>query len=109
MGPLNILRVKRILLIFWLLILSNAVLADILINEIMYNPAGNDNNKEFIEIYSDNYTNLTDYIISDASSNDSLVELYYFDSNYSLIVEDGFNYSNINASIYSAGATIGII
>ena len=36
----------------------------------MYNPEGSDNNKEFIEIYSDDYTNLTDFIIEDISIDD---------------------------------------
>ena len=77
------------------------------INEFMYNPLGEDNNKEFVEIYSEDYKNLSDFIIEDSSSEDTLKLAYYYDSNYSLIVEDGFNYSNINASIYTVGATIG--
>ena len=79
----------------------------LIFNEIMYNTPGSDNNKEFIEIYHENYVNLTNFIISDAVSNDSLVEIKYFDSNYMLIVEVDFNHSKINASIYSVGATIG--
>lgn len=78
------------------------------INEIMYDPEGNDNDKEFIEIYSDENKNLTNYTIEDLSGGkDILVLRKYFNSNYSLIVEDGFDYSNINASIYTIGATIG--
>jgi len=87
--------------------LLQIALADIVINEIMYNPEGNDNNKEFIEIYSGNYVNLSNLIIADSASNDSLVEVQYLDSGYSLIVEEGFDYSGINASVYSVGATIG--
>ena len=76
------------------------------ITEIMYNPQGNDNNKEFIEIEGTN--NLSVYTIGDLEQNDTLNLLYYNEnSNYSLIVEEGFNYTGINASIYSAGATIG--
>jgi len=71
----------------------------------MYNPLGSDNNKEYVEVYG--FVNLTNWIIGDSSSNDTLILLNYFFSNYSLIVEEGFNYSGINASIYSAGATIG--
>ena len=77
------------------------------INEFMYNPPGEDNNKEFIEIYSEDYKNLSDFIIEDSSSDDVLKLSYYYDSNYSLIVEDGFDYNDINASIYTVGATIG--
>ena len=76
-------------------------------NEVMYDPAGNDNNKEFIEVYDINYVNLSKFIIADGSSNDTLVEIKYFNSGYALIVEEGFNYSKVNASIYSVGATIG--
>ena len=77
------------------------------INEIMYNPDGNDNNKEFIEIYSEDYKNLSNFIIEDLSGEDILNLIYYYESNYSLIVEDGFNYNGINASVYTAGSTIG--
>ena len=77
------------------------------INEIMYNPEGDDNNREFIEIFNPENLNLSNFIISDAVSYDTLTEVKHFNSNYSLIVESGFNHSKINASIYSAGATIG--
>lgn len=90
------------LLVFILLI---PLVSSIQITEIMYNPAGSDNNKEFIEVYTDQ--DLTDYIIGDLNSNDTLIKLRSFPSNYSLIVEQDFNHSEINASIYSAGATIG--
>lgn len=73
----------------------------------MYNPDGNDNNKEFIEIYSDEINNFSGYIIEDDSSNDILEQVKYFQSDYSLIVEEDFDYSSINASIYIIGATIG--
>lgn len=75
------------------------------INEVMYNPIGDDNNKEFIEIFGTD--NLSGYTIGDSSSNDSLVLLSYFPGSYSLIVEEGFNHSSLNCSVYSAGSTIG--
>ncbi|MEK6835258.1 MAG: lamin tail domain-containing protein [Nanoarchaeota archaeon] len=78
------------------------------ISEVMYNPDGNDNNKEFVEIYSNDYNNLTNFSIEDLSgSKDTLKLTYHYNSNYSLIVEDGFNYTGINASIYTIGNTIG--
>jgi len=94
----------------WILVLLISLeptIADVFINEIMYNPSGSDNNKEYIEVFSDEAINLTGYIIEDAESSDTLALLNSHNSQYSLIVEEGFNYSNINASIYSAGATIG--
>lgn len=77
------------------------------ISEVMYNPEGNDNNKEYIEIFSNDSINLTDYFIEDFESTDELVQLQSFNGSYSLIVEEGFNYSGLNVSIYSVGSTIG--
>ena len=77
------------------------------INEIMYNPLGADDNKEYIELYLDNAINLENYIIQDEDSQDSLRLLQFHNSSYALIVEEGFNYAGINASVYSAGITIG--
>ena len=53
----------------------------------MYNPEGNDNNKEFVEVFSDDAVNLTGYLVEDSGSNDVLELLSYFDGFYSLIVE----------------------
>jgi hypothetical protein len=98
---------KRFVIILILFVSLKFVLADTAINEVMYNPEGSDNNKEFIEIFSDNYINLTGYIIEDSYSTDTLQLLNYYNSQYSLIVEEGFDYNGINASVYSVGATIG--
>lgn len=73
----------------------------------MYNPEGDDNNKEFIEIYSDEKINLSDFIIGDSDSNDTLNLLQSSDSDYYLITEEGFNLSGIVSSVYSAGSAIG--
>ncbi len=91
-------------LIFLNLVYVNALTV---INEVMFNPTGDDNNKEFIEVYSDDYKDLSNFIIQDSKSEDKLKLIYAYDSNYSLIVEDGFDYSNIKANIYAVGATIG--
>ncbi len=77
------------------------------LNELFPNPEGDDNNKEFVEILLPQPMNLTGYIIGDEASNDTLIMIQYRETNYSLIIEEGFNYSAINASIYSVGATIG--
>ncbi|MFC1753145.1 hypothetical protein ACFL96_07085 [Thermoproteota archaeon] len=77
------------------------------INEIMYNPEGNDNNKEFIEIYMETPVNLSGWIIADKASEDVLELIQHSESNYALIVESGFDITGINAAVYSAGATIG--
>lgn len=76
------------------------------INEIMPNSIGDDNNQEYIEIFGSN--NLSEFTIGDSSSNDSLNLLQFCDEcNYSLIVEEGFDYSGLNCSVFSVGATIG--
>ncbi len=77
------------------------------INEIMYNPEGDDNNREFVEVFMDAPINLTGYIIADSTSNDTLTLLQWKPSAYALIVEEGFNFTAIDASVYSAGSTIG--
>ncbi len=99
---------RFILYVFLLFILlpgfTNA--NQVYINEIMFNPLGSDNNKEFVEISGIN--NLSAYIIGDSVSNDSLEIMQYCEEcNFSLIVEEEFDFSDLNCSIYSVGATIG--
>lgn len=78
------------------------------INEIMYNPIGNDNNLEFVEIIHPTSKNLSGWTIYDNASQDSLsIVQWNNNSNYSLIVEEGYNYSNLNCTIYSVGTSIG--
>lgn len=100
-------NIRRLIFVLVFILNIELVFGSIIINEVMYNPEGSDNNREFIELYSVP-TNFTDYIISDGDSNDTLV-LFYFNnnSNYSLIVEDDYLIETYNASIYKIGATIG--
>lgn len=77
------------------------------IEEIMYNPEGSDNNREFVEISMNFFTDLTNWTIADSNSNDTLIPLQLKNSTIALIVEEGFNYTSLNCSVYSAGATIG--
>ncbi|MFA5176473.1 MAG: lamin tail domain-containing protein [Candidatus Nanoarchaeia archaeon] len=92
----------------FLILLSNVVLAELRINEVMYNPKGPDNYKEFVEIYSTETINLTNWTITDGDSEDNLKRLNDIDSNYALIVESDY-ILNIpeNIALYSAGASIG--
>ena len=105
----------------WML-LAVVMMSDVsgfIINEVMYDPAGNDNNKEFVEVANQEPFNLTGWMVADSEANDTLVELWAYapsvpnesdelpEQYYALIVEEGFNHTGINASIYSAGATIG--
>jgi len=88
------------------LLIAQAAMA-VHINEVMYNPPGNDNNREFVEVYLENNQSLENWTISDSESGDMLKALNFVDSSYALIVEDGYDYQNSGASYYSAGATIG--
>ncbi|MBW2990282.1 lamin tail domain-containing protein [Candidatus Woesearchaeota archaeon] len=95
-------KIKGLLLA---LLFALPLVAAVHINEIMYNPVGDDNNNEFVEISGAN--NLSGYTVGDLAGNDSLVLVKFMLGNFSLIAEEGFNHTNINCTIYSAGATIG--
>ncbi|MAG47872.1 hypothetical protein CL617_04660 [archaeon] len=98
---------KTILMIFFTILISLNV-NGLVINEIHFNPDGSDNNKEFVEIYYDSWINLSGYFIEDLSGSDELeVEKVNETSNYALIVEDGFDFSRSNSTIYKIGAAIG--
>ncbi len=105
---------NKVFLVFVILtLLYPALVSSVRINEVMYNPKGSDNNKEFVEIIGTN--NLSRYVIGDLASNDSLEMIVYGQANLSLIVEEEFNLSGIHTdssstirrSVYSAGSTIG--
>ncbi|MEK6904180.1 MAG: lamin tail domain-containing protein [Nanoarchaeota archaeon] len=91
----------------FLILMIMPVAEGLLINEIMYDPEGDDNDREYIEILHDKNLSLENFTVKDAASSDILKLVRSEESNFSLIVEDGFNHSNINASIYSAGSSIG--
>lgn len=74
------------------------------ITEVLYDPMGSDNNKEFVEVHA---SNLSGWTIFDNASSDILVPLLEVNSPFSLIVEEDFNYSQLNCSIYSIGSAIG--
>ncbi len=76
------------------------------ITEIMYDPQGNDNNREYIEVFL-NGSNLTDAIIEDLRSSDTLMLLQEGTTDYALIVEENYIWNSSNATVYTVGATIG--
>lgn len=84
---------------------------EIAITEILYNPHGNDNNQEFVEVFLSEPFSLEGYMFGDIASNDTLTLLKYVnDSSYAVIVEDGFSLERIaliNASFYHTGSTLG--
>jgi len=73
--------------------------SNITINEIMYNPRGS-YTKEYIELFLNPIINLSGYKIRDNIEEDELRLLKFSNSSYVLIIQSGFNYTGINASIY---------
>ena len=102
------LKSKVYLISLFVILFSVQVLAEIRINEVVYNPLGKDNYKEFVEIYFDTQIDLENYTLSDGDSEDKLIKLNDVSSNYALIVEIDY-ILNIpeNIALYSAGAAIG--
>ncbi len=77
-----------------------------MITEVMYDPAGSDNNREYVEVFT-NGSSLENVTLEDFDSADVLVPLLLTNNSYALLVEEGFNFSSLNASIYTTGKTIG--
>jgi len=84
-----------------MLLLLAAGIAMAQITEVMYNPSGDDNNLEYIEVCG---YRLEGWVVADSASNDTLVALPGGNSECALIVEEGYN---CTGTCYSAGATIG--
>ncbi len=100
---------RHAMLFVALFILAAAPCISVTMSEIHFDPAGQDNGQEFIEIRLDEHMNLSGFFIVDAAGNDTLVPIRIADGTLAVIVEDTFNISRVadNASIYSAGASIG--
>ena len=93
--------------LFIVMILVIDLVQAISISEVNYNPQGDDNNKEYIEIYSQEAINLSNYTIEDLSSLDVLTLVKSSNSSYYLVVEENFDHTQIDATIYTVGPTIG--
>ena len=91
----------------FLILMIMPVAEGLLINEIMYDPEGDDDNKEYVEVIHETNFSLGNFTVKDFSSSDRLLLVKRTESNFSLIVEEGFNYSLINASVYTAVSSIG--
>jgi len=79
------------------------------INEVMFNPLGSDNNREFVEVFLNDLI-LDNCSIADSTNTDELNILRRGENAYAVIVEEGFDphiINQSNATFYSVGTTIG--
>ncbi len=99
---------KFLLCFLVFIFLVEFVSAGVYVSEIMYNPPGKDNNKEYVELYLDG-VDIENWTIADEKSSDRLIKLQEgaSDCSVALIVEEGYDYSSIFCSVYNIGATIG--
>ncbi len=95
----------KLLIVLFLLLLP--VASAIEINEIMYNPVGDDSGNEWVEIYNPGHIDLSNWTIGDLSANKTLAAVRITDSDFLLVVENNRSFGNSNASIYYAGSLIG--
>ncbi|MBW3022976.1 lamin tail domain-containing protein [Candidatus Woesearchaeota archaeon] len=95
--------------VFFMLLLMPAFAYASHINEIMYNPEGTDTNSEWVEIYSPEFVDFTNWTIGDSNLNITILPFSIKNSSYSLIVSNNSNFfgNNSNFSIYFAGTKIG--
>jgi len=86
---------KRLWILFFLVVLSNLVLADVVINEIMYDPEGNEYDNEYIELYNSGsfQVDLFGWTLSDSGSDTET--LIGFNSSSTVLLPD--NYAIITA------------
>ncbi len=63
---------KKFLLLLFLIVFSKITLANVFINEIMYNPQGNDSGHEWLEIYSSEYVNISGWVFYEDGTNHGL-------------------------------------
>ncbi len=90
----------------WYLLLVLPLICGFQITEIMYDPQGKDNNHEYIEVFT-NGSNLSTILFEDLASSDDLLLLQDFATPYALIVEEGYNLTDVNITAYTTGATLG--
>jgi len=100
---------RVLLMLCSLLLCADAALA-LQITEVMYNPQGDDDAREFIELFAETLPDLSGFSVADSVSNDSLV-LLRNGSRYAVIVEDGTDLAALgvstDAAVYTIGAAIG--
>lgn len=75
------------------------------ITEVMYDPIGDENQGEFVEIYS--LDNLSGYTFGDKSRNQTLQLTQWTDNPYALIVSTQYNRADPNFTFYTTGSQLG--
>ncbi|MDP3916974.1 MAG: hypothetical protein Q8Q42_01660 [Nanoarchaeota archaeon] len=105
--------IYRVLLVMFIFLLCS-IFVNAEITEIMYNPEGNDNNREYVEVIFDEGMSMDGWTIKDHTHQDLLL-LIEGDGNsrINLIVEEAYSADYFNdldfslISVYSVGAAIG--
>jgi len=72
----------------------------LIINEINYNPINQTYYDEYVELYSETFVNLSDFVLCDLEDCDGLVLYKNLNSSYYLITTNQSNYKECNCSIY---------
>ena len=95
----------KVINLFVFLILFSLFVNGLEISEIMYDFEGSDNNQEYVELID--VVDLTNYTLEDLTDSDELDLLQDKGTSMALIVEEGFDLSGIDVTVYTTGATIG--
>ncbi len=97
--PININKIYTIYVCFFFFFcIPELCLSDVVINEIMYNPSGNENYTEYIELYNDSPypTSLERWMISDGDQDDEIISLWPDSSlilqpyEFAIIIDSGY-------------------
>jgi|GEM_PF-2675169 hypothetical protein len=105
---------KRVFYIFFLIILVNYVSADIIINEIMYNPSGSESTDEWVELYNNGSSdqNISDWLLIDTTTARSLILINGSGNisvgDYAVIIENQTtflqNYPSFNSTLFEVSS-----
>jgi len=81
---------KIIILVVFTILLPSFVYADVIINEIMYNPEGSDSGHEWVEIYSSKEVNLSEWKFFENDANHGLILISgsWIVNGYAVIVDE---------------------
>ncbi len=93
-------------IIFWFGVLLCVTMAfAVRMTEVLYDPIGDENSQEFVEIYSPD--NLSGYLFGDRSRNQTLQLSQWTDNPYALIVTTLYNKTRQNTTFYTTGSQLG--